>query len=105
MTTFFFDIGDTLATPVFSGSSLARFSVLPGVFGFLERVRNENARLAIISYAGPTEQDHERASAALAACGLLSYFESRLILFARKDGPEPFASAAAIAAVPPRDCI
>jgi FMN phosphatase YigB (HAD superfamily) len=106
MATFFYDIGDTLASAVFSadGTRLEALRVLPGVFSALQEMPADSRR-GIISYAGETQGDRDRAGAALVTSGLAPYFDPGLIVYARKDGAAVFAAAATRAGAVPADCV
>jgi len=100
----FFDIGDTLATPrLAANGSLIGFTVFPEAQAALEALRARSLRMGIISNRGNIRAEVVRR--ALRASGLLGFFEPRLVIFARKDSPAPFAGAAATAGVPPGECI
>lgn len=101
---FFFDIGDTLATPVFDGDNL-RFIVLPGAREALVSLWERNIRTGVISHAGDDPQAAERANAALRDCGLFDFFERALLVYRKKDSPAAFIFAATQAGVPPDQCI
>ena len=101
MPVIFFDIGDTLASPTIADGTLD-FTVLPGVLTALEGL-SKRARLSIISNRGNLEP--ETVTRALDTCGLLRFFEPNLIVFAKKDSSAPFLKGAALAHVPPGDCI
>lgn len=104
MPVIFFDIGDTLATPRLSADGgLIGFTVFPEALAALEALRARSLRMGIISNRGSIPAaDVLRA---LEASGLLGFFDPRLVIFARKDSPAPFARAAAAARVPPTECI
>jgi bacterial leucyl aminopeptidase len=100
----FFDIGDTLATPRFaSDGSLDGFNVIPEAQAALEALSRRSLRMGVISNRGNFPA--EVVTHALEACGLLHFFDPRLVIFAKKDSPAPFAHAAATAGVPPGECV
>lgn len=99
----FFDIGQTLATPrLDANGQLIGFTVLPGVLEALEALRERALRMGIISNRGNVPA--VTVTRALDASGLFDFFDPRLIIFAPKDSPAPFARAAATAGVPPAEC-
>lgn len=103
MPVIFFDIGQTLATARLDAHGrLIGFTVLPGVLEALERLRERSLRMGIISDRGnilPATVTHE-----LDRAGLLTFFDPQLIIFAQKNSPAPFKSAAEAAGVPPSEC-
>ena len=99
----FFDIGETLATArLDANGQLIGFTVLPGVQAALDGLRERSLRMGIISNRGTIPG--KTVIRALDASGLLGFFDPRLIIFARKDSPAPFADAAATAGVAPAEC-
>lgn len=103
MPVIFFDIGQTLATARLDANGrLVGFTVLPGVQEALERLRERSLRMGIISNRGNVPA--ETVTRALDVSGLLEFFDPRLIIFAPKDSPAPFARAAEQAGVPPAEC-
>lgn len=103
MPVIFFDIGETLATARLDANGrLAGFMVLPGVLEALEGLRERSLRMGIISNRGNIPA--ETVNRELDASGLLDFFDPRLIIFAPKDSPAPFARAAARAGVPAAEC-
>lgn len=104
MPVIFFDIGDTLATPRFAADgSLIGFNVFPEALAALEVLRARSLRMGVISNRGSIPA--EVVTRALEASGLLGFFDPRLVIFARKDSPAPFARAASTAQVPPGECV
>lgn len=89
----FFDIGDTLAKVIFTekGDQIERLEVFDYVPDALQRLKDNGVRLGIISNRGGISEKNVRA--ALEAAGLLSFFESDLIIFGKKESPEIFKSA------------
>ena len=94
---FFFDIGDTLGAVTFNGAGdrIERIDVFPNVTDILRKLHERGARLGIISNRG--EIPEENVLEALASAGLLSFFNTELILFGRKDSTEIFMRAARMA--------
>src|SRR5215204_5783871 len=90
----FFDIGNTLASVTIAagGDRIESLAVYPYVPGVLAELRDLGARLGIISDRGPIPADE--VNQALAAAGLLEFFEPELIVYGRKDSPRIFEQAA-----------
>ena len=105
MITIFFDIGDTLATPVFENSTgqLINFNVLPHVMETLETLKKRALRMGIISNAGNIKA--EEVNNLLDACGLLGFFDPAIVIYRKKDSPEIFAEAARQAGAKPEECL
>ncbi len=89
----FFDIGDTLAKVIFTeeGDQIERFEVFDYVPDALQRLKDNGVRLGIISNRGGISEKNVKD--ALEAAGLLSFFESDLIIFGKKDSPTIFKKA------------
>jgi bacterial leucyl aminopeptidase len=96
----FFDIGDTLASVTISpsGTRIERFTVYPYVPNVLGEFRDRGTRLGIISDRGPFRA--EDVNQALAAAGLLDFFEPELVIYGRKDSPRIFEQAVGQAGAP-----
>jgi bacterial leucyl aminopeptidase len=105
MPAIFFDIGGTLATPIFSAGDdqLEGFEVYPDARDALEQLRARGLRMGIISDIG-TERA-ETVNGALARAGLYGFFDPAIIIYDVKDSPVPFRRAAAQAGCPPEECI
>src|SRR5215207_3313152 len=104
MTVIFFDIGDTLATPRLDAQGrLIDFIVLPAALPALRALSERSIRMGIISNRGNIPADV--VTRALEASGLLTFFDPKLIIFAKKDSPAPFIKAATKAGLPASDCI
>jgi FMN phosphatase YigB (HAD superfamily) len=100
----FFDIGDTLATPIFDEQDrLVGFNVFPDALEALEDLRPRPFRLGTISNPGGLVP--EVVNRALDECGLLPFFEPTLIIYRKKDSAAVFADAAARAGVAPDQCV
>lgn len=100
----FFDIGDTLATPVLSPDNrLLGFNVFPEARQALESLAAKNIRMGVISNAG--DEEPARVNELLDQCGLLRFFDRSLIIYGKKDSPAIFVSAAGQANVPPDQCV
>lgn len=94
MTVIFFDIGDTLATPMFDEEDrLIGLNVFPDAFEALEELRRRSFRLGVVS--NPGGEPLETVNRALEECGLMRFFDPAIILFRKKDSPTVFTDAAA----------
>jgi phosphoglycolate phosphatase-like HAD superfamily hydrolase len=109
-TVVFCDIGDVLGTPVFSPPppTLKGLDVFPFVRQTLEQLRERNLRLGIISNTGDETADNM--NRVLRAAGLLTLFESGLLIYSSvvgftKEQPEIFRLAAEQAGVAPEQCL
>jgi bacterial leucyl aminopeptidase len=100
-----FDIGDTLATPIFSPADdhLEDFAVYPDARDALERLRTRGLRMGILSNAGA--EPPEMVNAALERSGIYGFFDPAIIIYARKDSPAPFRRAAARAGCTAEECV
>jgi bacterial leucyl aminopeptidase len=91
----FFDIGNTLGSVRFSPQQphrLERLDVYPQVPDVLQQLRDNGARLGIVSNIGQeTEEDVRRV---LEEAGLYDFFEPNLLIYGAKDSPEIFRRAA-----------
>jgi leucyl aminopeptidase len=105
MPVIFFDIGGTLATPIFSAvdDHLEGFEVYPDARDALEKLRARGLRMGIISNIGA--ELPETVNGALEQAGLYTFFDPEIIVYDAKDSPTPFRRAAAQAACPPEECI
>jgi leucyl aminopeptidase len=100
----FFDIGDTLATPIFTPDDhLTGFNVFPEARTSLEALKARNVRMGIISNAG--DELPERVNALLDQCGLLQFFDPEIIVYGKKDSRAIFVTGAAKAGVTPDQCV
>lgn len=100
ISTVFFDIGDTLASPVLGGSPprLTGLEVYPYVPGVLARLQADGVPLGLISNIGPVIPANVAAvTQALAEAQLASFFPEPLRIYGRKDSTEIFLRAAAAA--------
>ena len=98
--TVFFDIGDTLASPVLGGSPprLTGLEVYPYVPGVLAQLAAGGVPLGLISNIGPVTPENVAAvTQALADAQLASFFPETLRIYGRKDSPDIFLRAAAAA--------
>lgn len=105
MSVVFFDIGDTLATPIFAKDSgrLSGFNVIPEALKALQALQQRAQRMGIISNAGDEQPAH--VNELLDGCGLLGFFDSQIIIYGEKSSSEIFKKAAARAGVQPSQCI
>jgi bacterial leucyl aminopeptidase len=104
----FFDIGDTLATGVFSPPPvrLVRLDLFPYVPALLRSLTDRSLRLGIISNTG--DMDGTSVDAILGGAGIRDFFDPALRLYSKdvglkKNSPEIFrvaAQRAGLAAVP-----
>jgi leucyl aminopeptidase len=109
--TVFFDLGDTLGTPVLSPPPvrLAGFAAFEFAAPVLMDLRDGlGLRLGVISNTG--DDAGPAVDAILAAAGLLGFFAAGLRVYSRdvglrKDSPAIFELAAARAAAPPSECM
>jgi leucyl aminopeptidase len=109
--TVFFDLGDTLGTPVLSPPPvrLAGFAAFEFAAPVLMDLRDGlGLRLGVISNTG--DDAGPAVDAILAAAGLLGFFAAGLRVYSRdvglrKDSPAIFELAAARAAAPPSGCM
>ncbi len=105
----FFDIGGTLGDPRLSPPPLHRLEkldVYPEVPAALEELRQQGARLGIISNIGEVTPEQVAAvHAALRDAEIDHFFAPDLLVFGRKDNPEIFSNAAGLAGVEPGRCV
>ena len=89
----FFDIGNTLGAPKLSpGGLLVALTVYTYVPDVLRQLQEEGKRLGVISNIGnDTAANVERI---LSESGILTFFESELLIYGPKDSPEIFRRAA-----------
>ena len=108
----FFDLGDTLGTPVLSPPPyhLVGFNVFPFAQSVLGELQRRGLRLGVISNTG--DDGGPAVNEVLRAAGLLSYFDPSLLIYSKdvgltKDSPEIFRRAAERAgfADAPRRCL
>jgi len=107
----FFDIGDTLASPVLSAdhTTLLALNAYPFVPEILSALRQQGVRLGLLSNTGPSDTLLSL-SAVLEGADLLSFFERGLLLFSSVEGLDKrniefFRRAAARATLPPPRCV
>lgn len=81
MTAIFFDIGDTLATPIVAGSPprLQKLIVFPYINPILERLARDGYRLGLISNTG--DETGEILRLVLKDASILRYFADELMVF------------------------
>jgi leucyl aminopeptidase len=112
VTTIFFDLGDTLGTPVLSSPPvhLEGFNVFGFVPSLLAELRSQEQRLGIISNTG--DDPGAVVDQILADAGILELFDPALRIYSRdvglrKDSPEIFRLAAGRAglAATPGSCL
>jgi FMN phosphatase YigB (HAD superfamily) len=109
----FFDIGDTLASPVIEGGHLSRLDVYPFVPEVLTRLRAAGGNdvavaMGLISNTG--DMTAAMMNELLAECGLASLLDADLCLFSSVEGldktnPAFFALARSRADVPAENCV
>jgi len=100
----FFDIGDTLATPIFAPDDrLIGFNVFPEARPSLEALKARQVRMGIISNAG--DELPANVNALLEQCGLLQFFDPEIIVYGKKDSPAIFVTAAETGGVTPDQCV
>jgi hypothetical protein len=90
----FFDIGDTLGSPIISPPPyhLEGLNIYPYVRRVLQQLRDNNIRLGIISNIG--EDTPENVKRVLEACAIYDFFEPDLLIYGPKDSSEIFKRAA-----------
>ena len=105
MPVIFFDLGDTLGTPVFSplDNHLEAFEVYPEARETLEQLHARGLHLGILSHAGA--EPAETINRMLEESGIYRFFDPVLILYEVKDSPAPFRRAAERAGCPAEECI
>jgi bacterial leucyl aminopeptidase len=105
MPVIFFDIGGTLATPIFSAvdDRLEAFEVYADARDAIEKLRARGLRMGIIANIGA--EMPETVNGALEQAGLYGFFDPAIIVYDVKDSPAPFRRAAAQAECPPEECI
>jgi len=100
----FFDIGDTLASPIFSEDNhLKKFNVFPDALAALEVLKSRGYEMGIISNIGneiPASVDK-----ALKDCNLYNFFNPRYIFYKKKDSAKDFVEVAKAAGVEPDQCV
>lgn len=101
-TAVFFDIGNTLVSVAVAagGHHIDRLSVYPYVAEVLGQLRDDGARLGIVSDPGgiPVEDVNR----ALADAGLWDFFDPALVIYGPKDSARVFEQAAGQAGAPGR---
>lgn len=85
----FFDLGDTLGSPVLSGQppALVGFDVFPFVPAVLSELKGRRLKLGIISNTG--EDRGESVNSVLAPTGLLGHFDHALLVYSGDESPLP----------------
>jgi FMN phosphatase YigB (HAD superfamily) len=110
----FFDIGDTLASPVVEGGHLTGLDVYPFVPEVLARLRAgrgpHGARVALGLASNTGDETAAALRGVLDAAGLLSLVDDELLLFSSVEGldksqPAFFARARDRAALPAARCV
>jgi FMN phosphatase YigB (HAD superfamily) len=104
----FFDIGDTLASPVVSGGALAGLDVYPFVPEVLDRLGDAEVPVGLISNTGSETAASLRQ--VLGDAGLLDRLDDDLLLFSSVEGLDKshrafFELAAARAGLPAGRCL
>ena len=110
VTTVYFDLGDTLGTPVLSPPPihLIGFEVFDVAMPVLGELRDSGLRLGVISNTG--DDDGAAVDAVLGAAGIRDCFAAELRIYSRdvglrKDSPAIFRLAAARAGVTAGECV
>jgi putative hydrolase of the HAD superfamily len=106
MQVIFFDIGGTLAVPLFAadGGQLEGFEVFPEARAALEALRRlRGVRLGVLSNTGAVPV--AAVNRELEACGLLGFLDPGLIIYREKSSPTVFTEAAKQAGVAPQECL
>ena len=104
----FFDIGDTLASPVVTGGQLTKLDVFPFVPDVLHQMGGPTISLGVISNTGTETAQSMRAL--LDGAGLRAFFKDDLLLFSSVEGldkrnPAFFELARDRAALPAARCL
>ncbi len=100
----FFDIGDTLGTPVFTpAGDLSEIVVSPTVLEVLEELSEKNIRIGIISDPGPLSTD--LINFLLQDAGVFEYVDLELVHYGSKNSTDIFLDAAAAAGVSAQECV
>lgn len=104
MPVIFFDIGDTLAAPVFSEDDrLQGFTVFPEALTALEALKSGGYPMGIISNAG--DEQPEKVNDALRKAGLFDFFNPKYIFYKKKDSAKAFADVAKEAGIKTDQCV
>lgn len=104
MSVIFFDIGDTLASPIFSADNrLQGFNVFPEARTALEFLKSRQLEIGVISNIG--DEAPENVNNALRDCHIYEFLNPRYIIYKKKDSPQAFAEAAYEAGVMPDKCV
>lgn len=106
----FFDIGDTLASPVVQAGHLARLELYPFVPDVLKRLRSGAASVGLGLISNTGDETAERLAALLAEAGLADLVDAPLCLFSSVEGMDKsqrafFARAVSRAGVPAARCV
>jgi len=106
----FFDLGDTLGTPVLSAPPvhLIGFTVFDFAVPVLQKLSDAGLRLGVISNTG--QDDGTAVDVVLEHARIRDFFEPVLRIYSRdvglrKDSPEIFLLAAARAGLAPGECL
>ena len=104
MPVIFFDIGGTLASPIFSADNhLQGFNVFPDAWTALEFLKSRQLEIGVISNIGneiPSNVDN-----ALKDCHLYEFLNPKFIIYKKKDSAQAFTDAAHEAGLNPEHCI
>ena len=110
ISTIFFDLGDTLGTPVLSPPPvhLVGFEVFDFTTTILGELEAKGLRLGVISNTG--DDDGHAVDGVLSAAGILDFFADPLRIYSKdvgmkKDSPAIFRRAAQAASVPTDQCM
>ncbi len=106
----FFDIGDTLASPVVAGGRLTGLDVYPLVPEVLDRLAAHGATVALGLLSNTGDETAASMRRLLGAAGLLDPFDDPLLLFSSVEGldksdPAFFTLASQRAGLPPARCL
>jgi len=102
-TVVFFDIGDTLGKPVFSGGQLARIDVFAEAFEVVKELFEKNIRVGIISDPGGISVD--LIVSLLQDSGIVAFLDQDLFVWGLKNNQAIFVQAANLAGVPVTNCL
>lgn len=99
----FFDIGDTLGTPVFSGGQLSRIDIFPEALEVVKELFQKNFRVGIISDPGGINTD--LIVSLMQDSGIVAYLDAHLWVWGAKNNQTIFEQTASLAGVPAGDCL
>lgn len=99
----FFDIGDTLGTPVVVGGQLTRIDLFADAFEVVKELFEKGSRVGVISDPGNLSTD--LIESLLQDTGILEFIDRDLIVFGVKNSKTIFERAATTAGVAASDCL